>query len=115
MNRLACCLLLISVFAAEAAKAQSFDPLCTGTAIGALIGSILNPRADVIELINKNCGRNLPANAPSSTPSYSSDYEIRRQRLRQRQIERNAEINNDSLRDSNCLASSSGCTFIEKN
>ena len=43
MNRLACCLLLISVFAAEAAKAQSFDPLCTGTAIGALIGSIFKP------------------------------------------------------------------------
>jgi hypothetical protein len=113
MLRLTGYCLLLSVLTAEAAKAQSFDPLCTGTAIGALIGSIFNPRADVSELVNKNCGRNAPVNTPSSAPSYSSDDYIRRQRLRQQQIERNAEINNDSMRDSNCLGSSSGCTFIE--
>jgi hypothetical protein len=113
MKIFAGCLLALSILAAETAKAQSYDPVCTGTAIGALIGTILNPRADVSELINKNCGRRSPASSPSSAPSYSSDDAIRRQLLRQQQIERNAEINNDSMRDSNCLASSSGCTFIE--
>ncbi|MFZ9752082.1 MAG: hypothetical protein ACO3B3_00790 [Cyanobium sp.] len=113
MNILTGCLLALLILASETAKAQSFDPLCTGTAIGALIGTILNPRANVNELINKNCGRTPPDSTPSSAPVYSSDDTIRRQMLRQQQIERNADINNDSIRDSNCLASSSGCTFIE--
>jgi hypothetical protein len=92
------------------AMAQSSSPECMGASLGALIGVLINPRANMSSAIPAHCRGDVNPNPPSS--QRNSNRYIEQEELRRRQIQRNADINLESIRDSNCLASSEGCVRI---
>jgi hypothetical protein len=98
------------------AEAQDTSPECMGANLGALIGVLINPRANISTAIPAHCrggGMSQPSSSQQNYRGNSNRY-IEQQELRNRQIRRNADINLDSIRDSNCLASSEGCVRIRE-
>jgi hypothetical protein len=98
------------------AGAQDTSPECMGANLGALIGVLINPRANISTAVPAHCrggGMSQPSSSQQNYRGNSNRY-IEQQELRNRQIQRNADINLDSIRDSNCLASSEGCVRIRQ-
>ena len=103
--------------------------LLSTTVITSLFGLLAVPAQAQLDLLRSFCNGYLQGAAitgdyssvpddcrqymrPSSPQRRDSDRYIEQQELRNRQIQRDADINLESIRDSNCLASSEGCVRI---
>jgi hypothetical protein len=97
------------------AMAQTSSAECMGYTLGTLIGVLINPRANTSGAIPAHCRGEADTQymrQPSSSQRYNrqdADVYIRQQELRNRRLQREADSNLESIRDSNCLASSEGC------